>query len=70
MIYLISDNSPNEYQLINKFMNTVDLNVTFLKNQSRLGPGVARNKGIEKSFNKYLYFVDCDDYLFDQNSLE
>ena len=70
MIYLISDNSPNEYQLINKFMNNIDLNVTFLKNQSRLGPGAARNKGIEKSFNKYLYFIDCDDYLFDPNSLE
>jgi glycosyltransferase involved in cell wall biosynthesis len=70
MIYLISDNSPNEEQVIKIFNSHKDLNVIFFKNMERSGPGVARNKGIDKSFNKHVYFMDSDDYLFDPRSLE
>lgn len=70
MIYLISDNSPVESIVIQQFKGQRDLNVMYLKNTERKGPGVARNKGIENSFNKYMIFIDSDDYLFDPNSLE
>jgi glycosyltransferase involved in cell wall biosynthesis len=70
MIYLISDNSPNELYLITTFRSIRNLNVIFLKNTERKGPGEARNKGIKNSFNKYLLFIDSDDYLFDNYTLE
>lgn len=70
MIYLISDNSPNELYLITTFKSIRNLNVIFLKNTERKGPGEARNKGIKNSFNKYLLFIDSDDYLFDNYTLE
>lgn len=70
MIYLISDNSPNEKQVIYQFSSAKNLHIIFLKNEKRSGPGVARNKGINCSLNKYMIFLDSDDYLFDPNSLE
>lgn len=70
MIYFISDNSPDEQKVLNRFYNCQDLNCIFLKNETQQGPGVARNKGIKSSSNKYLYFLDSDDYFFDPYSLE
>ena len=70
MIYFISDNSPNEQKVLNRFYNCTNLHSIFLKNEMRQGPGAARNKGIEYSSNKYLYFLDSDDYFFDPQSLE
>lgn len=70
MIYLISDNSPNEKAVINIAQDFKNLNIIFLKNEIRSGPGAARNKGIKYSSNKYIFFLDSDDYLFDPLSLE
>lgn len=70
MIYFISDNSPNERNIIYQFSQMKNLHVTFLKNEKRSGPGKARNKGIECSSNQYMIFLDSDDYLFDPYSLE
>lgn len=71
MIYLISDNSPYERLVLNYLSDrSNNLNISFLKNTTRQGPGVARNKGIEKSFNKYIFFLDADDTLYNPNTLE
>ena len=71
MIYLISDNSPYERLVLNYLSDrSNNLNISFLKNTTRQGPGVARNKGIEKSFNKYIFFLDADDFLYNPNTLE
>jgi glycosyltransferase involved in cell wall biosynthesis len=70
MLYMVSDDSPIEERLIHQFKSNKKLNVMFLKNINRSGPGVARNKGINNSYNKFLCFLDSDDFLFDPNSLE
>jgi len=36
--------------------------IILLENESNLGPGLSRNKGIEKASNKYICFLDADDY--------
>lgn len=35
-----------------------------------MGPGGARNKGFENSYNNYVYFLDSDDYFIDNNALK
>ena len=69
VIYFISDNSPNEDSLI-KLVSNSNLNVVFLKNEKREGPGVARNIGVKNSFNKYILFLDSDDYFLRDDALE
>lgn len=69
IIYLISDNSDNEDIVFNTFIEC-GLNVVFLKSQSRVGPGEARNIGIKHSYNKYILFFDSDDYFTNDKALE
>ena len=68
-IYLVSDNSPQEEMLFDIF-DDIELNCTFLKTKENIGPGGAKQLGINNSFNKYIFFIDCDDLLFSKNSLE
>lgn len=70
VIYLISDNSPDEKQVIQYFSKNSKLNVVFLKNQEHQGPGVARNIGIMHGFNKYIFPLDSDDYFLSNKALE
>lgn len=70
IIYFISDNSPIESSIIDLFYNIPKLNCVFLKNKNRMGPGAARNKGLENSYNKYKFFLDADDYFLVNNALE
>lgn len=67
-IYLIDDNSTIEYKsILNEFK---DLNIIYYKQTKNLGPGKARQKGIEKSKNRYIMFLDSDDLIFSENSVE
>lgn len=59
-IYLISDGSPNEKEVFEAFSNT-NLNIVFLKNKNRGGPGAARNIGLKNSYNNYIFCLDFDD---------
>lgn len=71
MIYLIDDCSSRENAefVIDTFRNA-DLNCIFLRNLENKGPGYSRNLGIENSYNKYIYFIDADDYFLDYRVLE
>lgn len=68
-LYLISDSSPQEELLFDIF-NDERLHCTFLKTPENIGPGGAKQLGINNSFNQYIFFIDCDDLLFSKNSLE
>ena len=70
VVYLINDGSPNENEIFSLFGSIESLNCVFLKTPCRSGPGVARNKGIENSYNKYILFLDADDYFVDNTALE
>ena len=69
MTYLISDGSTNDNEIIDIFSKAT-FPITYLKNENNLGPGIARNEGINNSFNKYLIFFDADDEFNQDNSLE
>ena len=68
-IYLISDNSEYDNIVYDAFDNK-GLNITFLKTEKRMGPGGARQTGIDNSFNPYLFFLDSDDILVNEKGLE
>lgn len=68
VVYFISDNSQDEKYLINLIINS-NLNYVLLKLDSRQGPGAARNYGLIHSFNKYKFFLDADDYFYNNEAL-
>lgn len=61
--------TDNLKQFIKKYEDK--LNIRYLKNVSdKYGPGIARNLGIEHADGKYITFIDSDDSLYDENSLD
>ena len=53
-------------ELIKKYSN---LNITYLKNDKNVGPGITRQNGVDYSEAKYVTFVDADDELYGDNGL-
>lgn len=71
VIYLVSDHSHMDLGVVKLFANTIDLYCVFLKNNTEhCGPGAARNKGIENSYNKNVLFLDADDAFAHPKVLE
>lgn len=59
-VIIIDDGSTdNSYKILQEFQNK-DKRIILLQ-QDNSGQGVARNKGIEVSKGKYIFFVDSDD---------
>lgn len=66
-IILIDDGSTDDSaSKINKFIN--DKNVLYIK-QKNSGVSVARNRGLREATGDYVFFVDSDDFYF-QNTLK
>lgn len=67
-IYLIDDNSIENYdELLNKYK---DMNINYLKLDKNVGPGQARQKGLEISNGEYILFIDSDDLFYDSDSVK
>ena len=54
VVYLVSDNSPDEEYIYDLFSSNGKINSVFLKMEKNSGPGAARNLGIKHSFNNYF----------------
>lgn len=67
--FICSNNSPDEKTVIDFFKNT-NLNCVFLKTFEAGGPGVARQVGIDHSFNPFILTLDVDDYFLKTTTLE
>lgn len=67
-VIIVNDNSDYDY---NKYINSYSnfINIKEIKLSKNLGPGLARQKGIDNSKGKYIIFIDSDDYLYSPYSI-
>lgn len=62
-IIIINDcSTDNTEEIILKYKNK-DERILYLKNDKNIGVGPTRNRGIEVSKGRYIYFLDSDDYI-------
>lgn len=47
-----------------------DIRFVYLKHDNNRGLSAARNTGIDSATGKYVYFIDSDDKLYDERSIE
>ena len=67
-IILIDDGSTDDSaSKINRFIN--HKNVLYIK-QKNSGVSVARNRGLREATGDYVFFVDSDDFYFQNKSLK
>lgn len=70
-IILIDDADKRSYDYLYEDFSSLDL--VILRNEENLGPGLSRNKGIEKAIGleiPYLIFADADDQFYTTLSIE
>lgn len=68
-VLLVNDKSDYNYEeIVNKYKKYLD--ISELELQENVGPGLARQKGIEHTNSKYIMFIDADDYLYSPYSIE
>ena len=65
---MISDHSPNEALVYNTMKNVFN-NIVFLKTSKNVGPGMARQLGIDNSYSPFFTFLDVDDLYQYPNAL-
>ncbi len=68
-VILINDHSNNiiKSTTLKKYK---DLNITYLVNETNMGPGPTRQRGIDLSEALYVTFLDADDVFFNDEVLE
>jgi len=64
-LIIVNDYSTdNTCQIINDYINSIDnpnFKFELINNETNLGPGISRNKGIELAKNSIIAFCDADD---------
>ena len=62
-IICVDDASTDDSLLILQEYANKDSRIKVVKNNSRLGPGFSRNKGLKLAKGDYIHFLDPDDWL-------
>ncbi|MBQ7641597.1 MAG: glycosyltransferase family 2 protein [Acholeplasmatales bacterium] len=63
-------NDASDVKLSNKFLlKYKKLNICYVENEKNTGPGLARQKGVDVTDNKYIMFCDADDELYNDTVL-
>lgn len=65
----IVNDSSNVLLSNNFLLNYQKLNIAYIINDKNTGPGLARQKGIDNTDNKYIMFCDADDALANDSVL-
>ncbi len=61
-IFIIDDNSDDDlFKFVSEYCK--DSRITYVKLNHTVGPGGARNKGLEMARGKYIGFCDSDDWI-------
>jgi glycosyltransferase involved in cell wall biosynthesis len=70
-IVMVNDGSTDKTKVLIESCQDENHNVRIVSYEKNMGAGYARNRGIELSRGKYLWFVDSDDFIddvrFDEN---
>lgn len=61
-------NHENISDLMDNYQNK--LNIKVLSFNEEISVGKARNEGLKNACGKYVYFIDCDDYLYGDSLLK
>lgn len=67
-ITIIDDASSRDYTSIIAMFDSL-LSINYIKLEQNSGPGIARQKGLDSTYNEFIVFVDSDDTLSDCLSL-
>ena len=68
-VHLVNDGGdPIDLEMLRQVFSNLDLYYHQL--EKNVGPGLARQYGVDHSEGQYLMFVDSDDWLFQANSLQ
>lgn len=68
-VYIVNDGSDECYDReVKIFKDKLNINVIDL--YKNMGPGVARQVGIDNSNSKYIMFIDSDDVFYNNKSIE
>src|SRR3954462_722351 len=60
-IIVVNDGSTDHTEAVVRSLMEKDNRIQLISLPSNIGPGLARNKGIEKSTSEYIAFLDDDD---------
>ena len=66
-VTIVNDQGKDYKGIINKYKQCVDIDE--IKTPENIGPGGARQYGIDNTQSKYILFIDSDDSLYDEKSL-
>ncbi len=66
-VTIVNDYGKNYNNIVNNYQ---DINISEIKTPTNVGPGWARQYGIDNTNSKYIAFIDSDDCFYDSNSLE
>lgn len=71
-VIVINDKSKdNSWNVLNQYVSEhLNINFIIINNESNLGLSKTRNKGMELATGDYILFMDNDDTLVDENSLQ
>jgi glycosyltransferase involved in cell wall biosynthesis len=60
-IFIIDDNSDTPY-LLPDFCKKASQKISLIRNETNLGPGLSRQRGLDLACGVYVCFLDSDDY--------
>lgn len=68
-IYIVDDCSDENYNREYNFFKE-KMDISLIRLDKNMGPGYARQVGVNKSNSKYIMFIDADDVFYDSYAIE